>query len=255
MPTVNKHNVSDNRADLSRFVIHLTRDDVPHELDELLDVTPQSACKKLLSILKGKRIEASNPHCVHGKRLNELPQGARNSFNVVCLTEVPLEQIHLLTREIEGRKVKMQPYGLVFERSFIIQSGGQPAIYLNNYHGNRYMRDAANELFNLCKQEGSQHTATRLLPLINTMQESYDFAWEREWRMVGDLHFKHEDIVAIILPNEGEDDFKHAAAARCIPVISPGWTYEQVVSELSRQLRPGQALLQEQIKQLEKSAS
>ena len=170
MGTVNKHNVTENRADLSRFVIHLTRDDEPHDFDEILGVEPKSARQKLVSILRGKVIEARNPHCLHGKRLNELPNGTQNTFNVVCLTEVPLEHIHLLTQEIEGRRVKMRPYGLVFERFFIIQSGGQPAIYLNNYHGNTYMRDAANDLFNLCKEGGKQYTATRLLPLINTMQ-------------------------------------------------------------------------------------
>ena len=67
------------------------------------------------------------------------------------------------------------------------------------------------------------------------MHEKYDFSWEREWRTHKDFKFELADIVCIILPEEGEEDIKEKAAKSGIAVISPEWTYEQIVFKLSVQ--------------------
>ena len=74
------------------------------------------------------------------------------------------------------------------------------------------------------------------------MHEKYDFTWEREWRVLGDLKFSWSDIVCVILPEEGEDDIKEKLAKVGMAVISPGWNYEQIVTELARQQRQTKSL-------------
>ncbi|MFX7874564.1 hypothetical protein ABTK18_19225, partial [Acinetobacter baumannii] len=70
----------------------------------------------------------------------------------------------------------------------------------------------------------------------------YDFSWEREWRVRGDLTFATKDIVCLILPDTGEDKLKERMAKNGIAVISPGWTYEQIVAELANQQRTTRSL-------------
>jgi hypothetical protein len=74
------------------------------------------------------------------------------------------------------------------------------------------------------------------------MHERYDFSWEREWRIRKDLEFATSDIVCAILPTDGEDQYRRKFAKMGIAVISPGWTYEQIVTELALQQRDTKAL-------------
>jgi hypothetical protein len=77
----------------------------------------------------------------------------------------------------------------------------------------------------------------RLFPYVNAMHERCDFFWEREWRCRKALKFKRSDIVCLILPEDGEQDIKDESSKAGIALVSPGWTYEQIVLELSRQRR------------------
>ena len=69
------------------------------------------------------------------------------------------------------------------------------------------------------------------------MNEGYDFTWEREWRVLGDLAFEPKDVVSIILPEDGEKDWKRKFLTWGVPVISLGWSTETIVSEFSEQAR------------------
>jgi hypothetical protein len=75
----------------------------------------------------------------------------------------------------------------------------------------------------------------KILPFINAMHERYDFTWEREWRVRERLRFKLSDLVCVILPSDGADDIKEACAKSGLAAVSPGWTYEQIVTELAKQ--------------------
>ena len=77
----------------------------------------------------------------------------------------------------------------------------------------------------------------RLLPFLNAMHERYDFSWEREWRVVQDFKFRLKDLVCVILPHKGEESLKEKFARYGLAVISPGWTYEQILTELACQQR------------------
>jgi hypothetical protein len=225
------------REDVSRFMVHLTRDD--------REDYPQggTARANLTSILRERRVLAVAPHCTFNRGVAKLPEKIARRFNTACFTETPLNQLHLLVREIPGRRVKLSSYGVCFRKEFIVQQGGQPALYINEYDGNTWLRECVDELFTRSvSAKKLTKPLWRILPFVNSMHERYDFSWEREWRVLGDLNFLTRDIVCVILPADREAPLKERMARQGIATISPGWTYEQIVAELSRQQRTVRSL-------------
>jgi hypothetical protein len=101
-----------------------------------------------------------------------------------------------------------------------------------------WLREAVDALFAQAAKAGdSSDMLWRLFPYINAMHERYDFSWEREWRCRNDVKFKNADLVCLILPEHGEGAIKEAASKSATAVISPKWTYEQIIAELSKQQR------------------
>ncbi|HLP91163.1 MAG TPA: hypothetical protein VK184_21615 [Nostocaceae cyanobacterium] len=238
---------TDGREDISQFVIHLTRNDQDDYEDG------NTAKNNFQCIMRDRKIIAVRPHCLFNKRLNTLSTEDKQKLNVACFTEVPLDQLHLLVREIPGREIKFEPYGFVFSKEFIIESGGQPAIYINSYNRTLYLREAVDEIFKISHKNGRFVSKIwRILPFINAMNEKYDFSWEREWRINGDLEFELNDLVCVILPEDKESSLKQNLAKKGIAVISPGWTYEQIANELVKQQKLTKQLHIEEIKRLKK---
>jgi hypothetical protein len=111
-------------------------------------------------------------------------------------------------------------------------------MYISSYDQNMWLREAVDDLFAKATEKADQYSKVwRLFPYVNAMHERCDFSWEREWRCREDLEFKERDLVCLILPEEGDEDIREAASKAGTPVISPGWTYEQIVAELSKQQR------------------
>ncbi len=224
-----KSRAIEGRGDLSRFVVHLTRDDSAD------DPNGASAAENFTSIVKQRKILAIRPHCLHGRKI---PNIHKERFSVCCFTEVPLSELHLLARHIPGRKIQLSEYGFVFSRDFLVSKGAQPAIYINSYNNNTWSREAAERVYQLSKKSRfKKDKLWRLLPFLNAMHEGYDFAWEREWRLLGDLDFKPKDVISVILPEHGETDRKREFMKSGVPVISLGWSTEKLVSEFSDQAR------------------
>ncbi len=224
-----KSRAIEGRGDISRFVVHLTRDDSA-------DFTNgASALENFASIVQDRRVRAYRAHCLHAKRI---PKRLRRKFAVSCFTETPLSELHLLARNIPGRRIRLSELGLVFSREFLIENGAQPALYINSYGDNLWLKDAADEVCDIAEdQDFRKCKLWRLLPYLNAMHEGYDFTWEREWRVRGDLKFTPKDIVCAILPEYDATDWKKKFLQQGIPVISPGWSTERIVSELSGQAR------------------
>ena len=222
-------NAVEGRNDLSRFVIHLTRDD--REDFE----GGASAADNFSAIVSDRTIHAYRPHCLHEKRI---PKKYKQELSVCCFTEAPLSELHLLTRRIPGRHIQLSEYGLVFSREFLVSNKAQPALYINSYGGNSWLREAADKVCDIAEDHDFRRGKLwRLLPYLNAMHERYDFTWEREWRVLGDLKFAPKDIVCIILPENNEEEWKRKFLRRGVPVISPGWSTERIVSEFSGQAR------------------
>lgn len=237
--TVGRANVTEKREDISRFVVHLTRDDT-NDCEN-----GARARNNFLSILKERRIRAFGAHCLHKNKLEDVPEKVARAFRVSCFTEVPLNQIHLLTQPIKGRQANMEPYGFVFKKEFLIHRRAQPAIYVNSYGGNTELTEAVDEIFETARRDRFPGKTWRVLPFVNAMHERYDFTWEREWRIVGSLKFTLKDLVCIILPEEEKGDMRKSLTTAGLAVISPGWTYEQIVGQLAAQQREARHLLLE----------
>jgi hypothetical protein len=222
--------VTDDREDFSRFVVHLTRDDRAS-----FTSGGATARKNFVTILKERRIGAFKSHCLHHKKVDELSNDKiKKAFNVACFTEVPINQLRLLVGEIPGRDIELEPYGFVFTREFLVKKGAQPAIYVNSYGRNMYVREAVDAIFDNAVRQKFTGRGWRLLPFVNAMHERYDFTWEREWRVQGDVKFAVGDLVCAILPPD-EDDIREVLGKAGVAAISPNWTYERIVEELASQ--------------------
>jgi len=234
-----------NRDDFSRFLVHLTR-----------DYGGESARMNLCSILRQKRIEARNAHCLfHGKiKSIGFSDVLKRQFNTVCLTEAPLNQLRFLTREIVGRQIELQPYGLVFWKHDLLEMGANPAVYINSQADGlrefllgEFDRHFQNQKLyrSFRKKYGNEaDSIIRYYSLVNIISRRVDFTWEREWRHKGHLKFDIEHLVAIVVPDP--DKFRRTGK-KCIgpvrwqdvertPLISPEWNYEQLVEELAYRL-------------------
>jgi len=231
-----------HREDLSRFLVHLTRDS--GETD---------ARGNLITILRDKTIEARNGHCLFLHEFGRLgfTKVLTECFNTVCFTETPLTQIHRLTGKIRGRRVELKGYGLVFAKDWLIEKGACPAVYLNargtnlrEYLLSRFRSDfqTVKSLKTFRKRQLSHfRSIIQYYSLINIIGSNYDFAWEREWRYSGALKFKYRDLVAIVAENPAsfESYCKQELPSsklkfiKRLPIVSPGYSYEDVVEAMS----------------------
>jgi hypothetical protein len=224
-----KLNAIKGREDISRFVVHLTRDDTSDFENG------DSAKENFNTIITERRIAAFRPHCLYA---NRIPENLWKKYSVACFTEVPLTQLHMLTKDIPGRSIRMQPFGIVFSREFIISKGAQPALYINTYQSQNWLKEAADKIFEIAKKNAfKKGKLWRILPFLNAMNEKYDFTWEREWRVRGDVTFTPKDVICVILPEDGEKSLKENFAENGIPVISPNLSFEEIIGELSVQQR------------------
>ena len=105
------------------------------------------------------------------------------------------------------------------------------------------MKQAADAVYELAAADRFRNrTLLPLLACLNHINERYDFTWEREWRVLGDLAFAPRDVVCVILPEKGADLQKEKFLKRGVPVISPGWPAERIVAEFSDQARSARRL-------------
>lgn len=231
-----------DRDDLSRFLVHLTR-----------EYNGKSAKDNLIAMLRSRRIEARNAHCLFTPKIASIgfSQTLKKQFNTVCFTEVPLNQLKHLTRLIPGRRIALKPYGLVFWKAHLLEEGANPAIYISSRaEGLReLLLGQFDEHFKGLRQYlqfkarfgVGADAIIRYYAFINVFSDRVDFSWEREWRLKGDFSFGFDRLVAIVAPDP--DGFRTVVnetfgqklrddIAR-IPVVSPNWNYEQLVEEMA----------------------
>lgn len=234
--------IRSNREDLSRFLVHLTR-----------EYDGQNALENLINILNEKIIEARNAHCLVMHKIEQMGFSSKLKcqFDTVCFTETPLTQIRQLTSEIEGRKIKLMPYGLIFWKQDLFEKGASPAIYINakGTSISSFLLDEFDNIFQkvtTCQklkivEPAHDENIVHYYSLINVVKDKHDFLWEREWRHHGDFKFQYVDIVAIIAnhPREFERQCKSRLSEtkyniiKKIPVINPNWTYEELLENLA----------------------
>lgn len=232
-----------DRDDLSRFLVHLTRDGNDGDAEA-----------NLLDILRSGRIEARNAHCLFQHMLHDFTPKLRGRFRTVCLTEVPFTQLRHLAEEIPGRSIRLKPYGLVFRKSALLKRGASPAIYINakgtvlrDYLLTEFKRHfGTNKRYDQLKQKfpNEADAIIHYYSLVNVISDKYDFTWEREWRFPGNLAFGMSEVFAVIAPQPKA--FRSECRrklplllwedVRRVPVVSPEWNAERIIDELSVEL-------------------
>jgi hypothetical protein len=226
------------RTDLSTFLVHLTRS---HD--------PMTARERFEAILEDRVLLAGSPMGWAAEE-DEPNDPDAQSQRVVCFSETPLEHAWTFIENIEGRQVKLKPYGVALPKFRARQLGVNPVWYVDMTPGRDWrICEALNELWDEAAESGDfhAHPASRLFPFIEGMGDwrttsghRREFWWEREWRHVGDLHLPDlgtlflcpEDEIDDFLPREdGESRAKWNRRKRRF--IDPRWGLERIIAHLA----------------------
>lgn len=242
------------RADLSTFVVHLTKD------------SDKSARDNLFSIIGGRRLEARTPM---GWAINNIKAATcptPDTQRVVCFSETPLEHIYSLFADIESRNVLMKPYGLAFTKKEARDIGINPVWYVDRTAGASHgwkLASALDAAFASAAATGAfdKEPIAVALPFIESMgswpQKNpttiKEFWWEREWRHLGTLELVIWNVALWLAPSAEHDDFRAAisqsrealatnwkekgwplpAALPPVTIIDPNWGLEEIIAHLS----------------------
>jgi hypothetical protein len=219
-------NILNFRIDISPFLVHLTKTD---------DVSDAKA--KLMSILDVRRLvrgcnAISAMRFAEGCNFSD-QEIVKQYLSAICFTETPLSEIHTML-DIEGRRIDLQPYGLVFIKDRLKQKGVSPVLYLNTY----YQDEEVNKLIDLLwkvrelNDEYKEYTK-RLFPLISSFglklrrepndESIVDFYWEREWRycLSQVLTITKDDIFMGLCHENDIDDLEAKYSALEIKFMDP----------------------------------
>jgi hypothetical protein len=203
------------RTDLSTFLVHFTRS---------YDGRP--ACDNLVSILRGRRVEARSVYGMAGRLVERFPALA-DGQKTVCFTETPLEHAWMMCSNIEGRSVQFDGYGIAFTKTFARRRGVNPVWYLDitPRGGRDWLTVPVDQLLDQAIEDATPPGATtpdleelasapilRLTPFIEQMGNPSgirkEFWWEREWRYMGDLTFGTLDIVVVFAPEDEHESLR-----------------------------------------------
>jgi len=215
----------DKKRDYSPFLVHLTKD----YTDEAVNIF-MPAKEVLEQILDDKTLLAVNyKYCYFGPNLESRSSSLQNKFKVVCFTETPLDQIDVLLNKVIGRNFEPKPYGLVFEKKYIREKGGNPVFYVTK----EIARPLYDSLYIPLCAEGEEQISEKickLLALVTICEEWNDWHWEREWRIAGNLEFDLNDIYCGLCPEEDIDHFENVYEP--LIFISPYWGINKILDKL-----------------------
>ncbi len=193
------------RTDISPFLVHLTRAQ-----------NGMNANNVLMKIITERKLKQS------GRKISDARFGIddrkinadekKDLFSAICFSETPLNEIHSLL-DIKDRRVKLEPYGLVFLKEQLAKKNVSPVFYINN------KLDDKNKVLEalLTLREKNSPEAKNILPLIavfgkkvtapNATKQNgnVDFYWEREWRypyIHGYLNFNDKDVFIGLCPDD-----------------------------------------------------
>lgn len=193
--------------DMSEYVVHLT------------------AAETLTKVLEQRALEPAGPVGT-ARNLVEVADTQR----AVCLSEIPLDQLDRLV-ERKGE------YGLGFRRSFVRGRGGAPVWYLE--------RDTAvagffQEMINGAMRGGIEPTDDiwKITPFVDNPGSGdwgrYEFDWEREWRVVGQLTFGNGQVAFLIAPEPAHPELsadwlrRVTTSAPAPPLIDLSWSPDRL---------------------------
>ncbi len=234
--TVDIRELLSRRADLSTFVVHLTKD----------TSDGRSAKYNLKRILKKHILEARTPFGPASDQSLSLRKADRSSQNCVSFSETPLEHISCLTHSIPGRKIRLSSYGLAFAKMAARQRGVNPVWYVDITPGHDWLMKPINEMVRLESKNGRfrRSNLAQICPFIEQMGSGQranggtyrkEFWWEREWRHRGAFRFCYSDIAFGLAPEhdvERLETYTAKLTRRKIRFLDPSWNTEKMIAHL-----------------------
>lgn len=229
---MNKRKIKDIlhfRRDIPPFLVHLTRKNedknnlAKDNLIRILDSKTLIQSQELISDIR------FGGDCRHINNAHEF-------LSSICVTETPLESIHCLI-DIQGRKVNLESYGIVFLKENLKKENFSPVLYFNNFEKG-IVDDILQSLFSITN--GQLEVAKKFLPLVSTFGNSvkkageYDFYWEREWRRpftYGDFQFDLEKVFCGLCPEEDIGFFEdnYPGLPFVDPIKPPSWYASKLI--------------------------
>lgn len=158
------------------------------------------------------------------------------SQRAVCFSETPLGFLHRLVKR------RGTSYGIGFSKTFILNMGGAPLWYLQL--GTPQQKLIREIMKGASSPFDSSHPIWQLTPFIDFPSGrpfTYDFRWEREWRVCADVRFGVEDVAFLFLPEHNHEAargfFQAARDENTGPAylgtyIDPSWKVEKVAETL-----------------------
>lgn len=191
-----------NRNDFSPFLIHLTRAS-----------TPSRALKNLRNILDSELIKARNLHGLfkYDRFFGEIPSREKAKIlKAVCFTETPPLEIPTIIGEIDFRSDRLDPFGLMFSKKYLMQKGVNPVFYSNSFK----KKSIVNSLVKVLEEyvQNDLKKFMKLGPFLSLVEsfgpgvlnkgKKVDFHWEREWRISGNFGFKISNVLLGLCPSK-----------------------------------------------------
>lgn len=130
-----------------------------------------------------------------------------------------------------GRQNALAPYGVAFSKSNARAKGANPVWY---FEIGSAIDTALQNLFNLGLGSASGQPLLTLSPYLEGVGHlpngrMKEFAWEREWRHVGDFRFVPSEVALIIAP---EAAHRRLEARFGRPCVDADWGLDRMVTSL-----------------------
>ena len=123
------------------------------------------------------------------RKVPELVSGHRS----VCFSEVPLDKLERLTR-------RHGPYGIGLTKNFVRRQAGARVWYVDQRSAQAASLHSL--LRPLVKAKDFGHPIWDLTPFMDLLiPGTYEWDWEREWRVRGDLSFTLRDVAFVVTPD------------------------------------------------------
>lgn len=223
---ITREKLLEEKRDYSPFLVHLTK-----------STNNSSAQEVLRHILDERALVAYRPWCIWRENL-ERPENENlcERFKVVCFTETPLDQIEILLRKVKKRMYQPDSYGLVFDKTYIREKGGgNPVFYVT-----KQIAKPLSALY--AKQKTSiDDDMCRLLALTTICQKDNDWHWEREWRIVGELRFKYEDVYCGLCPQDDIPCLENRYGG--VTFIDPRWRMNRILDQLVKKVKEASTII------------
>lgn len=247
-----------NRADLSNFLVHLTKNGNFEVWNEMWaarytghyvfgdsDIVDAEGSLKEILTSNPPKLLARTPFGVY--KLIGINTGCNKKQDIppdwlksVCFSETPLRELPSFYQATQDPKNwslktnKYQKFGLAFETEFVRNMGGHPVFYYDRRQqplrdtieglGNKDLQPITKPILHLCEPYG---------PKVQEPSKEIDFRWEREWRVQGDFEFDLKSVAFGMCPQEKIPEFDKMVN-NAFPFVDPDWGIKDLKEYLDK---------------------